>query len=378
MDISAVLGASWALSSEITVDGLHDRLLQMIVQTGARQAAVHTADAGTLCRGGTVSSSLEASLREVTQQGKPFAQDIDGTRLLCLPLLWQNSIQGALAAEYAPGVSISPDIQTLLHHVATQAAICLPQLRERERLQRAVQDTERNGQGGGFEARMISGFAHMIRNALTSTTFCFEAIRLTLDENANGAEETREALAAGKRGVDRALRVAGRISEFAHIGRGAQSVAPAGLSRGVQTAMFRASHRLREHRIEVRSEIPSSLGLAMNDADLQPILVNLLDNACDAIIAADSSAERRIEIGAEVNGDWVTVRIVDNGTGLSQDTRKRLFEPFFTTRGSEGTGLGLVLCKKLVTLYGGTIELVPNATAGTCAILRLPSAPSTK
>ena len=69
---------------------------------------------------------------------------------------------------------------------------------------------------------------------------------------------------------------------------------------------------------------------------------------------------------------YVEVQIADTGPGISEEDRRHLFEPFFTTR-PEGTGLGLALCREILTSHGGRIDLAEERTTGTTFCVLLPA-----
>jgi two-component system, NtrC family, C4-dicarboxylate transport sensor histidine kinase DctB len=113
--------------------------------------------------------------------------------------------------------------------------------------------------------------------------------------------------------------------------------------------------------------------LAVNATDIQVIgdqgkleqvFVNLIQNAMDAI--GDGG---RIDIGADVAEGKATITIRDNGPGISADVRKRLFQPFTTSK-EDGLGLGLVICRDIVAEFGGELVLVPSKS-GTAFALTL-------
>ena len=68
------------------------------------------------------------------------------------------------------------------------------------------------------------------------------------------------------------------------------------------------------------------------------------------------------------------LRVADNGCGMSPAVQVRIWEPYFTTKGDEGTGLGLDICRKLVELHGGTITFSSTPGTGTTFEIRLPLA----
>jgi signal transduction histidine kinase/PAS domain-containing protein len=105
---------------------------------------------------------------------------------------------------------------------------------------------------------------------------------------------------------------------------------------------------------------------------LVQVLVNLLQNAYDAV---RDRSEGHVLIHAEVDADHACILIEDDGVGLTQEVRQRLFEPFATTK-AHGTGLGLYTSYMLVRAMEGDLWLDPRAAGGTVATLRLERAPS--
>lgn len=108
------------------------------------------------------------------------------------------------------------------------------------------------------------------------------------------------------------------------------------------------------------------------------VLVNLIVNAAQAMSPA-TAARNRIELTASREGDRVVVRVRDNGPGVAASVLARAFEPFVTTRGAEGSGLGLALCRRFAHELGGEISLQNAAEGGAEArvVLRAAEAPAT-
>ena len=77
-------------------------------------------------------------------------------------------------------------------------------------------------------------------------------------------------------------------------------------------------------------------------------------------------------MGENLAGTDVWVRIADNARGIDDETRERIFDPFYTSR-ENGTGLGLALCRKIVDAHGGTIELESAPGEGTEFVLTFPN-----
>ena len=105
--------------------------------------------------------------------------------------------------------------------------------------------------------------------------------------------------------------------------------------------------------------------------------MNLIVNAVQAV-EARPAGERRVEIDARLvlgeDGSAIRIAVCDNGSGIEEDIRDHLFEPFFTTR-SKGTGLGLSIVRQIADQHGASVVLVPRDPRGACAEVRLPVAP---
>ncbi|MEJ7913456.1 MAG: ATP-binding protein, partial [Chitinophagaceae bacterium] len=100
------------------------------------------------------------------------------------------------------------------------------------------------------------------------------------------------------------------------------------------------------------------------------LFTNLLTNAIDACSSLDDC---RIEISEEIIGDHVLIRIRDNGEGIPEDMRSKIFTPNFTTK-SSGTGLGLAMSKSIIEQSGGEIWFQTAEGEGTTFFVQLPIA----
>ncbi len=99
---------------------------------------------------------------------------------------------------------------------------------------------------------------------------------------------------------------------------------------------------------------------------LKQAVGNLVDNACKSF----ENRPGEVQIAVDVTGNFVTIRIIDNGPGIPEEYRDKIFAPFFSGSPS-GSGLGLPLAKKIVTLHGGRLEFESNSS-GTAFIVTLP------
>jgi len=119
--------------------------------------------------------------------------------------------------------------------------------------------------------------------------------------------------------------------------------------------------------LELADDLPRVIG---DSAQLRQVVHNLLQNAQDALTEAPRP---RIVIGSEAAGHAVRFTITDNGSGFPENLMKRAFEPYVTTK-PRGTGLGLVIVKKIVEEHGGEVSIANVMPRGARVTITLPSA----
>ena len=107
-----------------------------------------------------------------------------------------------------------------------------------------------------------------------------------------------------------------------------------------------------------------------NEGQIHQIVVNLVDNAIDAVRGALSP---RVDIRAGVVGSEIEIHVSDNGAGIDEAAFDKLFEPFFTTKTvGEGTGLGLWISYSIAREHGGSIAAANRPEGGALFTVRLP------
>jgi len=123
-------------------------------------------------------------------------------------------------------------------------------------------------------------------------------------------------------------------------------------------------------------DLDESLPMAWFDPDsIHRCLMNLVTNAVDACLDLDCSAEAgRVNLRTVKMTGWaVQYEVVDNGCGMDDETKANVFNRFFSTKGSKGTGLGLMITQKIVREHGGTMEFNTEKGKGTRFVIRLPN-----
>ncbi|MDD5205551.1 MAG: ATP-binding protein, partial [Desulfobacterales bacterium] len=123
-----------------------------------------------------------------------------------------------------------------------------------------------------------------------------------------------------------------------------------------------------ECRVDRKAILPRIHG---DPERLKEVLVNLLENACEAMIQGGAIVIQEEAVRKNATGNAAVVRVSDNGPRIPEPIRKRIFEPFFSTR-EEGTGLGLSIATRIIREHGGTLELASQKSVGTTFVITLP------
>ncbi len=249
-----------------------------------------------------------------------------------------------------------------------------PQLRERflqEEVQREVVSRVRSerqhleGEHHRSLEQLSASIAHEIRNPITAA----KSLIQQMQENPNGDDQEEYARVA----VGELERVERSISHLLRYAREEEtSVESVAMEDVLESAIETFRDRCLRSGFEIKREFDSVGRLEADPEQLRRVVINLLSNAIDAVEAAQrSNPVIRVVMGENLAGSEVWFRVSDNGLGMDDQTRSKIFDPFFTSR-EEGTGLGLALCRKIVDEHGGRIDVDSRAGEGTEFIVSLP------
>ncbi len=146
------------------------------------------------------------------------------------------------------------------------------------------------------------------------------------------------------------------------------------LNDTIRSAVELVSHSLQSSGVAVRLELDAALPAVTGDPDqLHHVVSNLVVNAEHALRETKAPRTLTISTRADAEALQVVLAVADNGPGVPDEISGRVFEPFFTTKaGASGTGIGLALCRDIVTSHGGSIELSANDPSGAVFTVRLP------
>jgi signal transduction histidine kinase len=245
----------------------------------------------------------------------------------------------------------------------TLAAALAGSLRRESRRRAVLGDELRRAEHLAALGRLLAGVAHEVRNPLT-------AIRSTVQLWERLPNESRrpESLAALIGAVDRLNELVARLLLFARVGHEGHRLCDlnAIVRETLELVKARADQQLVALETELDPLLPAVAGIAQA---LSQVVLNLVANALQTMPAGGrlvcrsrARPARRVELA-----------VSDTGPGVPDELRERIFEPFFTTR-SDGTGLGLALCREIAHQHGGDVTLDASHGLGASFRLILPAA----
>ncbi|MCH8204423.1 MAG: GAF domain-containing protein [Candidatus Hydrogenedentes bacterium] len=283
----------------------------------------------------------------------------DTRSLLALPLLDNNELLGVLElVNKADGGPFTDFDQRVMEMFSSQAASAIG----RARLIAENLQSERLAAVG----QAVAGLSHYTKNIIHGMLGSVELV----DEGMNEAK--RELVDRGwpilKRSVSRLTHVVEDMLAFS------KPREPLYEPCNVRQVLDEAAETFRElfERRDVALQVDVS-GVDESDPPwldargLHQCILNLLTNAGDAVPEEDG----KIRLSAKKTGDLLEIEVADNGPGISAENRHRIFDAFFSTKGSSGTGLGLAVTQKIVAEHGGSIEVSDSDLGGASFRLRM-------
>jgi two-component system NtrC family sensor kinase len=236
--------------------------------------------------------------------------------------------------------------------------------KEAERALRRQRDALRRAERLAARASLLGGVAHEINNPLAIVM----AQATLLAEGTRGAnrERARRILAA----VDRCRRIVETFTGLARRRRDRRE--PAHLADLLATAVDLVGYRLDDTQVALVLDLPDDLPPVVVDPDqIVHLLGNLIANAQHALRSVPEP--RRLQVAARARDGRLVPRVADNGPGIAAELRERVFDPFFTTKAeTEGSGIGLALCRGIVADHGGTIRVTETPGGGATVEVVLP------
>jgi two-component system, LuxR family, sensor kinase FixL len=219
---------------------------------------------------------------------------------------------------------------------------------------------------------MASSLAHELNQPLSAIANYLNGGRRLLESVSHPqAPMLRKALENAAEQALRAGQIIRRLREF--VARGKSEHRVEALPKIVEEAGALALVGAKERGVLVRFRFDPKANLVLADrVQVQQVLINLIRNAVEAL--EDVQRRELTVITAPAGEEFVEVRVVDTGTGISPDVAARLFQPFVTSK-PQGMGVGLSICRTIIESHGGVIRADPNPDGGTIFTFTLPRVP---
>ena len=214
--------------------------------------------------------------------------------------------------------------------------------------------------------KLAAGMAHSIRNPLTSVKMRLFSLQRTL----NLSSLQKDDLQVISEEIHHIDTIVQNFLDFSRPPKlKMQRVSP---SEVVDLVLRLLEHRLELSNVQVRLYQKKPLTEILADPErLKEVLVNLLENACEAMEEGGAVMIYEEEAYKDPMGRVVVIRISDNGPGIPEAVQKKVFQPFFSTK-EEGSGLGLSIAARIVEEHGGRLELLSQEGTGATFVITLP------
>jgi signal transduction histidine kinase len=220
--------------------------------------------------------------------------------------------------------------------------------------------------------QMASGIAHDFNNAL-SPVLGFSELLLDRPGNLDNKEKVTRYLQMINTAALDAANVVRRLREFYRSREENEILLPIKLNELVEQAINLTQPRWKDQAlasgitIRIETDLKPLPLVAGNEAELREVLTNLIFNAVDAMPEGGT-----ITLRTRADVEHVALEVSDTGIGMTDEVRQRCLEPFFSTKGERGTGLGLAMVYGIIQRHHGTLLIESEPGQGTSIIIRLP------
>ena len=216
----------------------------------------------------------------------------------------------------------------------------------------------------------VAKINHDLRNILTSAQMASERLAASADPRVT------KALPRLERALSRAIRLAQDVLDYGKSDEPAPQ--PRVLALGPAAEVAAEDAGLMAEGVALVLVVPEGFEVLADPDQLHRILVNLFRNAREAIEAVPGAAPGQVSLTARAEGAVADITIADNGPGVPDRARERLFQPFAGTGRAGGTGLGLAIARDLARAHGGELVLGDSDAGGATFALTLPLAVPTR
>jgi signal transduction histidine kinase len=239
-------------------------------------------------------------------------------------------------------------------------------LKEKERLIYGLMKANKTAATGALSASI----AHELNQPLGASNLNIQFLKMNLEKGVINPELGKEVLDSLEEDNKRAAAIVKSLrSIFTEVDSNAKEVQ---LDSLIDRVLDIVKPELKSKNIQIQLQVDDGLLVRVNSSEIEQVILNLLNNAIQALANA-GTLQRRIAINATKDEHFIHLSVSDNGAGVPIEFKSQLFELLSTTK-QTGMGLGLWLCKHIVTRYGGSIRYEDAVGGGARFVVELPSA----
>lgn len=218
---------------------------------------------------------------------------------------------------------------------------------------------------------LATGIAHELNQPLSAiATYADVGLRM-VETGLKQPEKLREALQCAH---DQAVRASEIISHLRQlVSKHAPQKTTVDLNELINQVIYFMKNDSRMQGVKFEQKLTINLPCILGDCiQIEQVLLNLLLNSAEVMQAA-SSLKRKVTVSTILNGDgYIQVAVADSGPGMSAETLERVFEPFVTTKGVKGMGMGLSICRSIIEAHGGRLWAESQLGHGATFLFTLP------
>jgi signal transduction histidine kinase/ActR/RegA family two-component response regulator len=304
--------------------------------------------------------------------------------LVVSPLQLEGRVFGVLIVARRQAQGFSSGKCKFLRQLCEHVALAANQAELYVALQQAYEDLQQTQHGVLQQERlralgqMASGIGHDINNALSPIALHTETL---LESEQTLSARGRDSLLTIQRAMDNIAQTVARMREFYRPRAADSAQAPVQLNPVSLQAIDMTRARWHDmpqksgHVITVKTDLAADLpAIAGIESEVREALVNLILNAVDAMPNGGTLTVRTKAVPRAYGSDagYVQIDVADTGIGMNDETRRRCMEPFFTTKGERGSGLGLATVYGVVRRHGAEIDIRSVSGRGTTVSLIFP------
>jgi signal transduction histidine kinase/ActR/RegA family two-component response regulator len=316
----------------------------------------------------------------------PFPQRLAAAGLRSMviaPLIVENQVFGVLVCARRKDGAFSSGECEFLKQLSEHVALASHQARLYGALQQAYDDLRQSQHTVMQQERlralgqMASGIAHDINNAISPVSLYTESL---LEREPNLSERARGYLTTIQRAIEDVARTVARMREFYREREAQLTLERVDLNRAIRQVVELTRPRwsdLPQQRgvmVDLKTDLDDALPDVMGaEHEIRDALTNLIFNAVDAMPSGGRLTVRTRQYGSADGPERVFIDVSDTGIGMDEDTRRRCLEPFFTTKGERGTGLGLAMVYGMIQRHSAELDIESAAGQGTTVRLSFPA-----